>query len=76
MIFQNIILNIIESGKKVLYLWNGDGENTELVKKLKLEKKDLTHGYKKEDVDINFINYNDFSIEDAAAIAEKILFAE
>ena len=59
MIFQNIILDIIESGKKVLYLWNENSENTELLKRLKLEKKDLTHGYKKEDVDINFINYND-----------------
>lgn len=59
LIFENIILEVINSGKKVLYLWNGEGENTKLIKRLKLGKKDLTYGYKKEDSDINFINYND-----------------
>lgn len=71
LIFKNIILDVIQSGKKVLYLWNGNEENKDLLKKLKLEKKDLAYGYKSQDlngIDINFVNYND--CEDISEIYE------
>lgn len=58
-IFKSIILKVINSGKNVLYVWGGDFENKDLLKKIKHDKKNLNYSYDKIQSNIDFINFDD-----------------
>lgn len=64
LIFEDIIINVISSEKKVLYIWGLDKENNELVEVLKKIRKSLTYCHIEKgdgNSDITFINYNNLS---------------
>src|SRR5471030_585377 len=44
-IFLNIISNISQSGGKVLYVWGKNGENRELINRIREINSDITHSY-------------------------------
>lgn len=60
LIFKDIILNIINEKKKVLYVWGYNGEDVQLINNLKLEGQDISYSNinsGKGRTDITFVHY-------------------
>lgn len=75
LIFKDIILDIVNSDKKVLYVWGKNREDRILLASLKEVKKNITSEFIQEGsgiCDITFVNYN--SLENVSGKYEILIF--
>lgn len=60
LIFKRLILDVLNEGKNILYVWGKEGINEELVEEIKKEKKNTTTSFIEEgrgNYDINFVDF-------------------
>lgn len=63
-IFRDLIINMVNDNKKILYVWGKNGDNKELIKSIIKNNKKISYGHIEEgyiDKDITFITYKNIN---------------